>query len=204
MKKITKNLLSNWGKPGKILFGLLFCLAFSGKAQVYCIAPVSSAAADDEIAYVMFGSMSNTTTCSAVAPGPGSIAGAYSNFTGSLGIPNLPGSVTAPVCVQGLAYPLAVGLTMCATGVYSGIFRVWIDYNQNGVFSDPGEMVWTSNYGAGALQPAFSLFTAPSVTIPLTATPGLTRMRVWESETSVASTECAAITWGEVKTTVST
>ncbi len=180
----------------------LMSLGTALHAQTYCIPSVSSPANDDEIRYVMFGSMSNTTSCSAIAPGPGSIAGAYSNFTGSTGIPNLAGSVAAPVCVMGNSYPLSVGLTMCATGVYSGIFGVFIDYNQNGVFTDPGENVWNSTYpSTGALSPAFNIFSAPGVgiTIPFTATAGLTRMRVWESETSVMGGPCGSITWGEVE-----
>ncbi len=170
------------------------------RAQTYCIPSVSSPSADDEIAYVTFATMSNTTTCSALASGPGSFAGGYSNFTGSTGIPNTAGSVAAPNVVMGNTYPLAVGLTMCAGGVYPGIIGTFIDYNQNGILNDSGENVWNSTYpSTGALQPSFVIFNSPGITIPFTATPGLTRLRVWDSETSVMGGPCGGITWGEVE-----
>ncbi|MES2678284.1 MAG: GEVED domain-containing protein [Bacteroidota bacterium] len=181
---------------------VLLCLSSDFRGQNYCIPVVSSPAADDEIRYVLFGTMSNTTGCSVVAPGPGSIGGAYSNFTGSTGVPNLAGSVPAPVAIMGNSYPLSAGLTMCASGIYSGIFGAFIDYNQNGSFLDPGENVWNSTYpSTGALSPAFNIFSAPGVgiTIPFTATPGLTRLRIWQSETSVMGGPCGNITWGEVE-----
>jgi hypothetical protein len=181
-----------------LLLGTLAAAELS--AQTYCIPTVSFPTTDDDIAYVMFGSMSNTTTCGQLGSGPGSIAGQYSNFTGSTGAPNTIGSIAAPVCIQGMNYPLSVGLTMCNTGTYNGIFVVFIDYNQNGVFTDPGETVWTSPYTLGTLQPGFTLINAAGgITIPFTATPGLTRMRVWESETSIAGGPCSSITWGEVE-----
>ncbi len=191
MKKIYKTIKA---------FTVLMSLAtFSAKAQSYCIPAVSSTA-DDEIAYVSFATMSNTTQCNVTAPGPGSSGSMYSNFTGSSGIPNVVGSVPAPVVIQGFNYPLSVGLTMCNTGVYSGIIGVFIDYNQDGLFTGTGELVWTSTYGAGALSPAFNIFSAPAgITIPATALTGLTRMRVWESETSTMGGPCGSITWGEVE-----
>lgn len=183
----------------KTFTALLTLATFGAKAQSYCI-PVVSSTADDDIAYVMFATMSNTTTCNSVAPGPGSAASFYSNFTGSTGIPNVAGSVPAPTVIQGFNYPLAVGLTMCNSFAYSGIIGVFIDYNQDGLFTGAGELVWTSTYGAGAVTPAFNIFTAPAgVTIPATALTGLTRMRVWESETSVMGGPCGNITWGEVE-----
>ena len=50
-------------------------------------------------------------------------------------------------------------------------YSVFIDYNQNGDFSDPGETVWTK--GASTTSPVTGTFT-----IPATATLGSTRMRV--------------------------
>jgi hypothetical protein len=179
---------------------VLLSLANTSKAQNYCIPSVSSPAGDDEIAYVTFATMSNTTTCSTPASGPGSIGGGYSNFTGSLGIPNLAGSVPAPNVVMGNSYPLAVGLTMCSGFAYSGIIGTFIDYNQDGNFTGTGENIWNSTYpSTGGVSPAFVIFNAPNITIPFTATPGLTRLRVWDSETSVMSGPCGNITWGEVE-----
>ncbi|MES2681721.1 MAG: GEVED domain-containing protein [Bacteroidota bacterium] len=177
----------------------LLCLLTQLNAQTYCIPAVSSAAMDDEIAYVMFATMSNVSTCSQLGSGPGSVAGAYANYTGSSGIPNLAGSVTVPTVTAGNSYPLAVGLTMCNFVTYSGIFGVFIDYNQNGSFSDAGENIWNSVFGPGAVAPAYTTFSASAITIPCTALPGLTRLRVWQSETSLMGGPCGSITWGEVE-----
>ncbi len=183
------------------MFIVLAGLGTSLKAQTYCIPSVASNA-DEEIAYVMFGTMSNTTTCNVTAPGPGSIGSQYSNFTGSLGLPNTAGTLPIPVAVQGNSYPMAVGVTYCSNSVYSMLFQVFIDYNQNGVLNDLGENVWTQPWpSVGVVSPGFGIFNAPGlgITIPFTATPGLTRLRVWCSETSFANGPCGSITWGEVE-----
>lgn len=50
-------------------------------------------------------------------------------------------------------------------------YGVWIDYNRNGVFTDAGEFIYLNNDGTGGYKNA-------NITIPLTATPGPTRLRV--------------------------
>jgi len=69
--------------------------------------------------------------------------------------------------------------------------KIWVDYNQNGSFNDPGEMVYsTSNYTSNPLG---------SFVIPPAATVGTTRMRVgadvYESNGPVGS--CATLDYGE-------
>jgi len=184
-------------KPLKTLTAIFSLAAASFQAQTYCIPTVFSPLVDDEIGYARFGTMTNTTTCGQAGTGPGSFAGGYANYTGSAGVPNTAGSISAPVCIMGLTYPLEIGLTMCNSFAYSGIVGAFIDYNQNGVF-DPAELVWTSPFFAGALQPAFNI-QATNITIPMTALPGLTRLRFWQSETSFMNGPCGSITWGEVE-----
>ena len=58
----------------------------------------------------------------------------------------------------------------CGTTWVQG-FRVWIDWNKNNSFADPGEDVYVSP------NASFSLFTAV-ITVPPSATIGTTRMRV--------------------------
>jgi gliding motility-associated-like protein len=62
-------------------------------------------------------------------------------------------------------------ISMQAGATFGQGFGVWIDYNQNGSFADAGEFVFTS--GASGTQ-VFS----GTVTIPATASPGPTRLRV--------------------------
>lgn len=91
---------------------------------------------------------------------------------------------------QGETYPLTV---------YIGDFYAtdsllaWIDYNQNGVFTDPGEQV------------AATIGTVPyvvNVTIPVGATLGATRMRLRLYDSGAGtrnSTPCGTHTYGEVE-----
>ncbi len=67
----------------------------------------------------------------------------------------------------GSTYPIS----MQAGPSWGQGFGVWIDYNQNGSFADPGEFVYTSGLSGTTL---FS----GNVTIPATALPGWTRLRV--------------------------
>lgn len=54
---------------------------------------------------------------------------------------------------------------------YDEYFKVWIDYNQNGIFEDPSELA----YDAGGVV---SAATTGTITIPASAGDGATRMRV--------------------------
>ncbi|MGJ8661007.1 MAG: GEVED domain-containing protein, partial [Bacteroidota bacterium] len=129
---------------------------------------------DEEIYNVTLGSLNNSSTCGSTG-GPGSTINAYSDYTNStpaVAIPNL---------TQGFSYPLSVEIGTCG-GNYSNMTKVWIDYNQNGVFTDPGEEVYVSStYTSG---PHFETGT---IVIPTTALTGNTRMRVINSETTSAS-----------------
>jgi hypothetical protein len=70
-------------------------------------------------------------------------------------------------------------------------WRVWIDYNQNGVFTDAGEQVVSTTFnGAGNKTGTF--------TIPTTALLGTTRMRV-SAKYGAYSTPCETFTYGEVE-----
>jgi len=80
----------------------------------------------------------------------------YEDFTG----------VTGEI-VAGVDYNLSVTLT----GAFpTDQVLAWIDFDQNQVFEDPAELVLTSTIGVGPHM--------GTVSIPLTATPGPTRMRL--------------------------
>ena len=189
--------------PLKTLALMLSLVTVSAKAQTYCVPSVGAPTTDDDIGYVRFGTMSNQTNCTSVGTGPNSAVGSYANYTGSAGIPNVAGSIAAPLAIMGFNYPLQVGLSMCGTTQYSGIMGVYIDYDQNGVFNTTNELVYTSPFMTGTFvttAPGYALASAPSgVTIPTNAVGGLTRMRVWESETSSLGGPCGNPTWGEVE-----
>ena len=157
------------------------------KSQVYCSA-AALFTGDDEIFNVTFASMSNSTTCTSIG-GPGSSLSLYNDYTTL---------VPAPVVSLGMTYPLSVTVGMCGSFGYSGIVRVWIDWNQDGDWLDVGEEVYTSAYTAFPVAGSV-VSAAGGITIPITALPGVTRMRVMEVESSIAPTPCTNPFWGEVE-----
>ncbi len=179
--------------PSKNIFKLpvvcimLFLSALQVNGQTYCTSAASSTY-DDEIFNVTFGGLNNSSICGAVAPGAGSLPYQYSNYT----------TLPAYNYVMGLNYPLSVTTGMCNGNSYSGRFCVWIDYNHNGLFTDPGETIYTSAYTSFAVA-GTAINAAGGITIPTTVTPGLTRMRVIEAESSIAPTPCSNPTWGETE-----
>lgn len=74
---------------------------------------------------------------------------------------------------------------------YTEYYRVFIDWNQNGLFTDAGEqMVSVSSSSAANLTSTF--------TVPATAKNGTTRMRV-SMKYGSAPTSCETFTYGEVE-----
>jgi hypothetical protein len=129
--------------------------------------------------------LNNSSNCATIAPGAGSVAGAYGNYT--TGFPqtnllaggNYTGSLTNGDCSFSGSH-------------YAAIF---IDYNRNGVFDLPAERVW----GAPNLVP-FSLagtVNPMNFSIPPTAQAGATLMRVIVNESNF--TTSVAGSWGETE-----
>jgi len=150
----------------------------------YCNS-AASFTGDEEILGVSIGTMNNTSTCTTTG-GAGSVLNLYSNYTGS---------VTPPLLAATAAYPLTVNIGTCG-GNFNSMTKVYIDYNQNGLFTDPGEEVYvTPTFTNGP----YTINT--SITIPTTATIGLTRMRVVNVETTLASsiTPCGTYSYGETE-----
>ena len=75
--------------------------------------------------------------------------------------------------------------------------RVWIDYNQDGVFQEPSEIVLSDilYWGSGG---ATSVNSAADILIPSTAVSGQTRMRVALKRNAFAD-PCEAFSFGEVE-----
>ncbi len=74
---------------------------------------------------------------------------------------------------------------------YNEAYRVWIDYNQNGSFDDPGELVYSrAKTTASPISGSF--------TIPASALNGATRMRV-ALKYNAYPTSCESFAYGEVE-----
>ena len=170
----------------KICLVLFITWSSTSIAQVtYCSASATNAS-DDEIFNVTIGTLNNTTSCGSLGGG-NSVASLYNDYT----------SLPAPVLYTGTNYSLAVTVGQCNGFAYSGYVGVWIDYNQNGVFTDPGENVYLSSsttfsVSGTTVSPPFG------VTIPAAALSGKTRMRVIAKESSVP-TPCGTFGYGEVE-----
>lgn len=130
----------------------------------------------DYISNVTFNSLNNTTTCG---------AGGYTIYPAS-------GSQTTTLTTsQTYTFSLSVG---SGSGTHGA--GVWIDFNQNGVFTDAGEFFLVSN----AIAASSTVTT--SITIPAGATLGLVKMRVrYAYNLTVASTMSCAMagTYGETE-----
>ncbi|QBZ96946.1 reprolysin-like metallopeptidase [Flavobacterium sangjuense] len=134
----------------------------------YC-SSLGSNTADERIGRVVFGTINNPSTGTA----------GYENFTA------LSTNVT-----RGTANTITITPTWTGSSYNEG-YAVFIDYNQDGDFSDSGETVFTRS----------KTRTTPvsgSFTIPASATLGATRMRV-SMKYNAVPTACETFTYGQVE-----
>jgi serine protease len=100
---------------------------------------------------------------------------------------------TIAVLERGKTYPISLKPGYSGTAFQEGA-RVWIDLNQDGDFEDTGEQI--------AEFPRFTATVSGSITIPLTAINGTTRLRVgmkYVGFSGTPSTACESFTGGEVE-----
>lgn len=76
--------------------------------------------------------------------------------------------------------------------VYPLRYRVYADFNNNGVFTDTGETVWSQTTSTSAAT------VSGTFTIPTTATSGKVRIRV-QAAYNQTPTSCSTITYGQVE-----
>ena len=74
---------------------------------------------------------------------------------------------------------------------YTENWKVYIDYNQNGVFTDAGELVVSGGSSSAATL-------SSTFTVPTTAKSGSTRLRILMSDAS-ATTSCGTYNYGETE-----
>ncbi len=156
-----------------LLMALMLVLGGNLQAQTYCASNATSTF-DSNLGIFAFNTISNNTV---------GVCATYSNFT------NLSTQVSV-----GNSYTIAVTPGTCG-GNFTKYSKTFIDWNQNGVFTDPGEEVFTT--GPNVAQQTFT----GTVTVPATALVGSTRLRCVVEETgSLAGvTACGTYTWGETE-----
>jgi hypothetical protein len=153
----------------------------------YCNSLVTSATGND-IGRFTIGSYANPIAVPAPQTNNPSATGGYTN--------NMSITPALPSYIQGLNYPLSIYQISSTAALSNCWAKVWIDYNHNANFTDPGEEIFTST------SDVTNLF-APSgnFTVPITALPGLTRMRVklQTAGSDIITTPCNTIASGEVE-----
>lgn len=162
-----------------ILFFLAIILFNLGKVQAqnyYCpgnIPPTCNSSSGDYINGVQLGTINNTNS------GPAAGIPYYNNYT------NL-----STLLVPGVTYTLTL---QCGTwSSASNNMAAWIDYNHNFLF-DPAELL-------GTIQNMTGLQTGTiNFTVPLTAVPGNTVMRVREIYNTTTFDPCATYSFGETE-----
>jgi len=145
---------------------------------VYCISTATSTG-DDDIGNVTFAGINNGNPLPVISNPLANQM--YNNYT-----------ALSPGHIQpGMTYPISLSMIF-PFGAYDGKVNVYIDYNRNGIWDLPGELAFTGLYLI-----ANSTVTG-NITVPYTAIPGLTRMRVVADESDVAPA-CGTYTWGETE-----
>jgi|GEM_PF-3312173 len=149
-------------------------------APTFCASSANSSF-DEVITNVSLGSLNNTTVCGITAPGAGSIANQYGNYT----------TLTAPNLNIGVSYPASVSVGTCG-GYYGTFTNTYIDWNGDQDFLDAGETVYTSLSTPGAATLTYN------VLVPAGTVPGLKRMRIVHVE-SAAPSSCGTYFYGETE-----
>jgi hypothetical protein len=179
-----------------LLITIIISCATASFAQ-YCAANANSTA-DEEITNFTFTTINNSTPCAtpligSMGPAAGGVASLYADYT------NLPPAAV----LGGQSYPFSMEITGCTSTVgWSSGSKIYIDYNQNNTFSDPGEEVYFSGVGNAIICWPPSTVTG-NIAIPITASPGITTLRVINVEGGQSSATfiqpCGTFTWGEVE-----
>lgn len=160
----------------------------------YCTS-MPTQTADEEIYNVTLGTLNNSSACATLGTGPGSLAARYANYTSGAGAP------AAPNISQVTPTPFSVTINTCGVTNFNSGVAIFIDLNQNGLFTDAGEKVYSNGATANvACVPATVL--SGNITIPVTATLGNTVMRVVDAEgiSGDAITPCnVTFGYGEVE-----
>ncbi len=154
-----------------------FSLIISGVGGTSICASAPTSTAGARIDNVSFSNINNTNTAGCTS---------YTNFT------NITGNIE-----PNKTYPLSITLNSCDATVVAKVVKVYIDYNQNGVFTDANELVATS----GVISTNNTAFTTNITTPSTIPTNGFTIMRVVTQETNDAAavTSCNSYTRGETE-----
>jgi serine protease len=143
----------------------------------YCTAKAESAA-DEWIAAVQIGTWTYTTP----PAGPG-----YHNLTGF--------DAARPNLGLGESYAVWLNPGFLGSSTFKEYFRLYIDFNQDGDFDDPNELAFDPGFASEAAV-------SGSISVPLDAVPGLSRMRVlmrFSQSGNQVPVACSSFGFGQVE-----
>lgn len=167
---------ANCGGGNVSAYSAVGSITTSAAASSYC-ASKGNSTSGEWIANVTLGSINNSSSAN----------GGYGNFTAQSSSAALNGSVSFSLAP---GFP-AGGLLGLFTQTQPEFWRVWVDFNRDGDFNDAGEQVYSSTASStGTVTGSF--------TIPSTASPGSTRVRVSMKRSAVAG-PCETFANGEVE-----
>ena len=163
---------------------LLVGMTTGAACLVYCTSYPTNTS-DEEIFNVTVGTLNNTSSCGTTG-GPGSLINQYSDYTTI---------VAAPDLMEGSSISYSVDVNTCG-GLYNNGVAIWIDFNQNGLFTDPGEQVFVTPTTTNGIYTVSGTFT-----VPVGGPTGITRMRVTDAEGYAGSslTPCLVYGYGETE-----
>lgn len=120
----------------------------------------------------------------------------FSNPTATGGYSNYTMTLPAVELATGATYPTSVTVIYASSSYYTYYTKIFIDYNIDGVFDPVNELVF-----GGATPSMSNTVITGNISVPLTATPGYSRMRVVCVETSSAASvlPCGTYLWGETE-----
>ena len=155
-------------------------LVSGGGGVAYCVSS-SGGGSGTKVNNVTLSNLNNTNSSGCKS---------YSDFTG----------LTAARMPVGQTLPISISYLNCTGSSSSTNIAVYIDFNNNGSFSDPGELVLQNSVllASGATAATFS----GNITIPATAAPGsYSRMRIVAEDGAALATPapCGAYGSGETQ-----
>ncbi len=153
---------------------------------VYCTITVTSPASYGDIGNVTVANLNNGF------PRP-----LYSNPTAVGGYRDYTDSLPALYLVKGVPYAFKATTIVVGTSMYNTTYNAYVDYNRNAIFEDI-EALHTGSTPGGSTNTYQEATTVGEITIPTTASTGLSRMRVVNKEGSDAPA-CGSYSWGEVE-----
>lgn len=174
-------------KLSSAFFCLLLINILRLQAQ-YCTSTATSPA-DGDIGSVTVNGVSNLSNCNTTGGGS-SVLMQYTDYT-SLGVfTNLQ---------SGNVVNFTIGITTCGTVNFSYGIAIYIDYNRNGLLTDPNEQVYVTLNAANMVSAGSSL--SGSFTVPFGIVPGQTLMRIVATEGASGAnlSPCGTYVWGETE-----